>query len=298
MPKQTYLARYLLIIKRLQRGPAAFEQIKHYLQTESEVRGMDYTLEKRTFQRELHEIRDLFGIDIQYSRATGKYAIVDSEGLSSEHSTRLLEAYEMLELVKVAGTHCEDILFERRQPSGLHHFHGLLHAIKNRKVIHINYQKFYEEAPCERTLHPLALKESRGRWYLIAVGPSSMHINPYGLDRIVDLEISKQFFEKPSINVAELFQQSFGIIRGEKPQKVVLSFTPFQGKYVKTFPLHASQKVVQDDSEAYRIELNIAVTHDFVMELLSYGSEVRVITPKALMAKVKEAHQQAILAYS
>jgi proteasome accessory factor B len=297
MPKQTYITRYLLIINRLKKSPASFEQIKNYLLQQSEIRGLDYSLEKRTFQREISEIRELFALDIYYDRSEGAYKIREEEGME-EQSLRLVQAYEMLDLVRVSAGNSEAIIFESRRPDGLQHFYDLLSAIKNCEVISISYQKFYEDEPCTRTLQPLALKESRGRWYLIARSSGSEFVAAYGLDRIKYIAQEGVKFKKPAIDVQKLYAQSFGIIRSEKAEKVVLSFTEEQGKYIKSYPLHSSQTEVPSRDGEYVVQLNIHVTHDFIMELLSYGSEVHVLSPATLRKRVKQIHLQAATVYN
>ena len=42
---------------------------------------------------------------------------------------------------------------------------------------------------------------------------------------------------------------------GGEPQKIVLSFDPFQGQYIKSLPLHKSQTVLVDNVEEFRIKI-------------------------------------------
>jgi predicted DNA-binding transcriptional regulator YafY len=298
MPKENYISRYLLIIKRLQKSPADFTQLLNYLERESEIRGYDYTLSLRTFQREIKEIEKL-GYEIKYDKSTKVYCIAETES-NPEQSSRILEAFEMLDLVRTSGIHTKLIQFERRKPQGLHHFHGLLHAIKNNKVVTIEYQKFYEDEPCYRELFPISLKESRGRWYLIAKDPFDDYIKIYGLDRIIDFEIGKKAFPKEIASESKDYEDCFGVLKPSegKAQKIVLSFEAFQGKYKKSFPLHGSKKVLKDDVSEFRIELFLFITHDFIMELLSYGKALTVISPQSLKETMKKEHEDALKNYN
>jgi proteasome accessory factor B len=72
------ISRCLHIIRRLKRGQkASFTEIQRYLNEMSALTGEDYTISIRTFQRDLDAIRELFLIDIRYSRTEGLYAIND-----------------------------------------------------------------------------------------------------------------------------------------------------------------------------------------------------------------------------
>ena len=66
MSKRESIARYNLIIKMLRKHPATFEEITDYLSLESELQEYNYTISKRTFQRDLEDIRSLYNIYIQY----------------------------------------------------------------------------------------------------------------------------------------------------------------------------------------------------------------------------------------
>ena len=70
------------------------------------------------------------------------------------------------------------------------------------------------------------------------------------------------------------YEQAFGIIRpdDEAPQEVILSLTPTQGRYVQTYPLHASQQVLSKLLTATYVQLVAYDTYDLRMELLSTGS--------------------------
>ena len=110
-------------------------------------------------------------------------------------------------------------------------------------------------------------------------------IKTFGLDRMTNLEITSTKFQSPeSYNPEETFRHSFGIINGgdKEPQKIILSFSIDQGKYIKSLPLHHSQKELINDEEEYRIELLLYPTYDFVMELMSIGAQVKVIEPQSL----------------
>ncbi|NLN37571.1 MAG: WYL domain-containing protein, partial [Bacteroidales bacterium] len=83
----------------------------------------------------------------------------------------------------------------------------------------------------------------------------------------------------------------------ESPAEIILSFDPLQGKYIKTLPLHASQQILEDNTKELRIRLTLYVTHDFIMELLSYGEHLKVIQPSSLAEAMKSAFRNALERY-
>jgi predicted DNA-binding transcriptional regulator YafY len=115
------------------------------------------------------------------------------------------------------------------------------------------------------------------------------------------LEITNEHFEFPkNFNIEETFRYCFGIIgaNGEAPQDIILSFNAEQGKYIKTLPLHHTQEILKDTNEELQIKLRLCITHDLIMELLSYSDEMKVLQPKILADKIKRMHQNACKQYS
>jgi predicted DNA-binding transcriptional regulator YafY len=62
-------------------------------------------------------------------------------------------------------------------------------------------------------------------------------------------------------------------------------------------PLHHTQEVIANNEKELRIKLKLCITHDFIMELLSYGDTLKVIKPDILIDEVKVAHQNAFKQY-
>jgi predicted DNA-binding transcriptional regulator YafY len=145
----------------------------------------------------------------------------------------------------------------------------------------------------------LALKEARFRWYLIAQDSKDGAIKIFGLDRISNLEISASRFEYPnSFNAEEKFKHAFGIISGEEPpEKIQLWLTREQGNYIKSLPLHASQKIISESNTEVIVELYVCPSHDFMMELLSMGANVKVLEPESLKKKIREKLLDAVELY-
>lgn len=305
MSKRGYISRYLLILKRLKQKPySTFEEINGYIEDQFEYLLMsDDTLNssfsKRTFQRDLREIRNVFGINIEYSRSNKGYYIEQSE-TENLNFQRMLEAFDMFNSLNVANDLNPFIQMENRKPQGTENLYGLIHAIKNKFIIQFNYQKFWEDKISKRRLAPYLLKEFKNRWFLIGRDEGDGKIKSFGLDRLTSLEITNVRFKSISeFDVDRYFKYSFGIISSEnlEPLDVILSFNSFQGKYIKTLPIHHSQKILLDNEKELRISLKLCVTHDFVMELLSYGSNVKVLEPTTLISELSRSYSESLSLY-
>jgi predicted DNA-binding transcriptional regulator YafY len=298
MSKRESIARYNLIIKKLRKHPSAFSEISDYLAFESELQEYNFNVSKRTFQRDIDDIRSLYNIDIQYDFSRKVYFIDFDE--QPEINERILEAFDTFNALNISDRLSNFIHFEKCRPQGTENLYGLLHAIKNKVQISFSYQKFWEDEITQRNAEPYALKEFKNRWYVLANDLKDKKIKSFALDRLSELEITKKRFQFPSdFNVNEHFKYCFGIISPNelKPQEIILSFDPFQGKYIKTLPLHESQVVLEDNEDELLIKLTLFVTHDFFMEILSFGDNVRVIHPASLIAEIKKAYENALKLY-
>lgn len=299
MSKLESLTRQRIIINTLRNKPASFKEIKFKLETESEIQSRNLEIGIRTFQRDIKEIEELYGLEIVNNRTTKMYALKNDE--NQEMKERILESFDIVNMLNISSNLGEYIYFEQRKPQGTEHIHLILQSIQNRKLMNFVYTKFWNEKPTSRLVEPLALREFKSRWYLVANDLKDNTIKTFALDRLTQPEVKSKSFKYPSKDVlTKKFAHCFGVITPDKgePEKILLSFTPFQAKYVKTMPLHHSQKIVEESKKKCVIELTLFPTYDFIMELLSLGKEVKVLIPKSLAKEVVKAHKEAIGRYS
>lgn len=305
MSKRGYISRYLLILKKLKaKKYTSYHDLQKYINNELEHLQMwDDTLEiafsQRTLQRDIKEIRNLFGIDIEFSRTHKGYCIVQDE-TENMNFQRMIEAFDTFSSLNMSQGVQPFIHLEKRRPQGTENMYGLLHAIKNNLQVKYVYHKFWEEESTQRLVAPYALKEFKNRWYLVAKDTATGNIRTFALDRMSELEITKQKFAYPSdFNAEEMFRHCFGIITpdDEPVEEVVLSFTPFQGKYIKTLPMHHTQQILVDNEQECRISLKVKLTFDFEQEILSHGANVKVILPQQLRINIKRKLLDAAAQY-
>jgi predicted DNA-binding transcriptional regulator YafY len=298
MSKRESIARYSLIIQKLRRSPASFERIQNFLEIESEIQGYNFSIGIRTFQRDLNDIRSLYNIDIRCNKSNKLYFISNEDETSGNE--RILEAFDIMNAIKINESIGNFIQFENRRPQGTEHLYGLLHAVKNRLQIKFVYSKYWEEEKSNRLAEPYLLKEFKYRWYILAKDLENKELRCFALDRISDLEIShRKFLISDDFNAERFYENYFGIIspKDEKPEDIILSFDPFQGKYIKSLPLHHSQEILIDNEDELRIKLRLCITQDFIMEILSHGDYVRVISPVKLISELKEIHSNILKFY-
>jgi predicted DNA-binding transcriptional regulator YafY len=195
------------------------------------------------------------------------------------------------------------VFAEKKERKGTEHISLLIEAIKNSKIVEFRYRKFDNTITKEkRIVEPYALKEFKGRWYLLAVEIGGRleergQIKTWGLDRIENFHLTNNIFSKNiHLNVQNEFENCFGIHsdKDKETEEVILSFAPMSGKYNEAFPLHETQETLIDNETEFRIKLKVKITYDFIMELLSQSEGMKVIAPNHLKDKLIDIHKKAI----
>ena len=160
---------------------------------------------------------------------------------------RMIESFDVFNSLNIAQDTAAFIHLDKQKPQGTEHLYGMLHAIRNKLQIKFSYQKFWEDEPTARIVEPYVLKEFKSRWYVLANDRGDKLIKTFALDRISNLEITKKSFDYvKSFDSENHFKNCYGIISpaDENPKEIVLSFNAFQGKYIKSLPMHETQEVL------------------------------------------------------
>jgi predicted DNA-binding transcriptional regulator YafY len=296
LSKKEYIARYTIIINYLKRGKAKWNDILNHLEIQSEIADFNYVISQRTFQRDISEIRTLWNYDIQNNKSTGYYFIVEDEEQNNEN-THLLDSFNLFNALSLTNNYSNYIKFESRTPKGTQHIYGLLHAIKSNNLVHVLYYKHYEDDAQEIRVEPLLIKQFKGQWYLLCNKIEANEIRTYALDRIIQVDIKKKKF-KPSqaFDAEDYFKHCFGIITPTegKPEAVLFTMNDWQANYITSYPLHQSQKIINQSTDKTMFEITVFITYDLVMELLSYGDEIVIHSPKSLKKQIENIHKNSL----
>jgi predicted DNA-binding transcriptional regulator YafY len=121
-----------------------------------------------------------------------------------------------------------------------------------------------------------------------------------GLDRIEKItEASSAFKESDGLKSEQYFADTLGVTVGKGPaEDIVLWFSPKQAPYIKTQHLHHSQTTVSDDDSGLVISCKlITPSPELVSLVLSYGADVKVISPITLKDTITETIRHMVNLY-
>jgi len=289
MSKHGTIRRYTLEIEKIRRGQfPSFQEIKDYLFEHG------FEIGDRTIQRDIEQIRFEFGIEIKYDRDKNGYYIDYENSLNIESFFRFLEIVNTAELLTESLLESKDSLKHISFDTGgglkgIENLKPLLKAIKDNRKISFTHFNFHTEKSRKYTLKPYLLKEYQNRWYVVGIIGGFNEFRTFGIDRIENLEIKTETFKPDKkLNPIEMFNKTIGLVYSENtPQTIVLSFTPTQGKYVKTLPLHTSQRILIDDEQECRISLEVIPNYELTQQTLKHGETVKVVEPQWLKDEIK-----------
>jgi predicted DNA-binding transcriptional regulator YafY len=300
MSKHGTIRRYTLEIEKIRNGQfPSFEEIKNYLEEHG------FGVGARTIQRDIEQIRFEFSIEIKYNRDKNGYYIDYDSSLNVESFFRFLEIVNTAELLTESLLESKDALnyisFDTGGGlKGIENLKPLLEAIKNHRKISFSHINFHTNKMRRYTLKPYLLKEYQNRWYVVGLIGGLDAFRTFGIDRIENLEIKAETFTpQRELNPLEIFSHTIGLVYSESTvQKVILSFTPAQGKYTKTLPLHTSQRIIVDDEDEFRVSIEVVPNYELIQQILKHGDTVNVIEPEWLAMEIKQNLKRTIQKYS
>ena len=259
-------------------------------------------LSRTTFNRHKDAIEDIFGIYIDCDRKDGYRYYIDNEEVLRENSVQnwMLSTLTVNNLISESMTIQNRIVLENI-PSEGEHLERVIHAMKENKRITIRYKRYQSPEARSFLLSPYCIKLFRQRWYLLGQfddGGFAM----FSFDRMEDVAVTEQTFKMDKdFDASEFFGECFGVVIGDgsKPVRVVLRAFGLERNYMRDLPLHHTQKEIltSEEGDFADFELFLRPTFDFMGQLLSRGSRIKVLEPQSLAEEIREWHEEAARNY-
>lgn len=285
------LQKYTWLIDKIRR----VGKISHKDLSDKWERAVEYSdgkpLHRATFNRWKDAIWDQFGIIISCQRVGGYlYYIENPEDIDDDKLKKwMLDSFAVGNIIGENLSLKERILVDEI-PSGREHLTTLLEAMKENKVVNITYRPFRKSHGYTFAIEPYCVKLFENRWYVLARNPLYADIRCYGLDRIESSQATTDTFKLPKdFSARDYFATHYGIVTGYDiaPTRIVIRANEAHKHYLKSLPLHHSQRLIEDCGEYADFELFLAPTYDFIMKLLHFGAMVEVISPSSLRKEMK-----------
>jgi predicted DNA-binding transcriptional regulator YafY len=292
-------------------------------------------ISKATFKRDLEYLRDRLNASIVYDRAEGGYRFdkpnvgdrielpglwfsekeatalvlmqhllsnLDQGGLIGPHIDPLIEiidgilgrteisAKELRKRIKVFGV--------SSRKNSLESFEEIGSALLKRQRLDLEFYSKAKDELTTREVSPQRLIFYRDNWYLDAYCHLRKDLRSFSLDGIRKVLISnKKADEIPEKSLQEHFAESYGIFSGKATKRAKLMFTPERARWVSKETWHKQQVSSFDKDGNYILEFDYDQDPELVMEILKYGSGVKVLAPAALRKRIIDEIESSLKNY-
>lgn len=175
---------------------------------------------------------------------------------------------------------------------GLDKLSLVIDATSNHQPMSITYRNYKAYGVEESILfHPYFVKQYNNRWFLFGLNHKRNQISNLALDRIIDAKTTDAIKFVPNTNVDfnHYFDDIVGVtIPNEEVVKehIVLQFSKQRFPYVTSKPIHHSQKTISE--EECIISIDVIPNNELVAHLLSFGSDVEIVSPASLRCYISE----------
>ena len=254
-------------------------------------------LPRSSFNRHRDAILDMFGIIIECDFATHEYYISNMEVISDDNIERWLFSTLNVHGVLADSAAVKERLVLEETPAGEQYLDIIIRAIKTNHRLRMGYKKFEAEG-YEKVVCPYALKLFRQRWYLLALNDED-HMRIYALDRVTMMEPTNETFEMPAnFSVQDYFSEYFGVLTTDTPlTHVILRAHKWMPNYLRTLPLHHSQRELESTPDYTDFSYDIRPTSDFLGELLRHSDGIEVLQPLDLREKMRQIIENILKRY-
>ena len=292
--------RYIWLLNTLlQHKQLTYEEMNSLWMKSSLGNGAPLPL--RTFHQHKNAVEELFGIEIKCNASNGyKYFISSSDTLKNDSIRKwLLNSFTLSNMITAGHNMKERILFEEI-PSGTEYLQTVIEAMQKSKELIVDYQRFYGRRETFN-IQPYAMKVYHQRWYVVGYIKELGGIRNIALDRTLEMNLSDISFTLPqNFNAEKYYANSIGIYVNEelKPTKVKIRAYGNQIEYLRSLPLHSSQKESASKyGEFCDFEYRLCLTPELSTNILSMGENVEVLEPVELREEIKRRLKECLTKY-
>lgn len=275
---------------------------------------------KRTVQNDINIMEADYGIILNEKLRLGKkrlYRYVDTNytislfRINDEERHKLQDAIHVLEsfegeptydwartlLMQIEGGLFDEdtspvVTFQSNPDlKGISYFSELLQAILTKRVLKLKYTPYGKDTQTVK-VYPYHLKQFNDRWYLIAQAIGYQSYAHYALDRIEGFEEMALPYKESDVDFSEYFDDVIGVtVPDIDAEDVVIKVTGKRFNYIRTKPLHLSQRIIEEAEGYAVISINVKVNNELESLILSFGDDMEVLAPASFRDKIAEKIQ-------
>jgi len=180
----------------------------------------------------------------------------------------------------------------------LDQFQAVGSALLRRKRLMIRYHARGTNETTDREISPQRLIYYRGNWYLDAWCHLRVGLRSFSGDAIERVEIlDKRTKDVADKRLDEVLGSGYGIFAGDKVTWATLNFTPQRARWVANERWHPKQESRFLEDGSYELKVPYSDDRELIMDILKYGADCEVVSPRALREKVAAELARAGMRY-
>jgi predicted DNA-binding transcriptional regulator YafY len=173
----------------------------------------------------------------------------------------------------------------------------LMDAIGEEVKLKMRYYSVHSQQQKGYTIHPYRLMHFRGGLYLFAFVEEYKQIRTFAIERIENLEKTREPFETPKeFSVESYLETAFGVVK-EDPFDVEVVFNTDIAEYVRSRVWHPSQQVREIGGGRISMKMFVGGEFELVSWILSFGASATVVSPDRLRRRVEAELGRALENY-
>jgi predicted DNA-binding transcriptional regulator YafY len=164
-------------------------------------------------------------------------------------------------------------------------------AIVNKTTVLLTYQSFKARQASELIFYPYLLKEYRNRWFILGMKKQGKEIITFALDRIqnITLHDKELFIKHKKFEPHTYFNDIIGVTRNyaEQPTTILFWANTLHAPYIKTKPIHSSQKIVEEVKGGTHFSIEVIPNFELERELIGFGEGIKILSPSNILRQIK-----------
>ena len=167
-------------------------------------------------------------------------------------------------------------------------FETVSQAVLRSVELELEYRKLSGSAYEARRVRPFHIACLENQWYLFAEDLERKQLRTFALPRMRKVRATNKRFRRPAdFSITKVLSGSFGVFAGGKKHHIRLKFDAFAARLVGERTWHESQKIRESADGSLVLELDLGGLEEIERWVLSWGSHVRVLEPKQLVARLQ-----------
>jgi predicted DNA-binding transcriptional regulator YafY len=175
--------------------------------------------------------------------------------------------------------------------AGIEWLDVLYKAIVNKNTLLLTYQSFKARSANDIIFYPYLLKEYRNRWFVLGMKKQGKEIITFALDRIQNItpQDKELFIQHKNFDPHTYFSNIIGVTRNvaEKPTTILFWASSYHAPYIKTKPIHASQKIMEEVKGGTHFSIEVIPNFELERELIGFGEGIKILSPNNIVRQIK-----------